>query len=255
MAAGENNPRPRNARSGEPIGPLSQPGYYPGYRSLDQQNFWDDKTREVVLARVENIPPIRFFTPDEAALMTVICEHIIPQSDRDDAHRIPIVPHIDLRLFEDRSDGYRFEDMPSDQEAYRLGLSAIEMIARHLHGRSFIEADAHERDQIMKSLHDAKPTAGAEIWKRVPVDKFWMMLVQDCVEVYYAHPWAWDEIGFGGPAYPRAYMRLENGEPEPWEVDERRYRWQAPDGSVSDVEEPVAGTWDHISSPGRGGTH
>jgi hypothetical protein len=25
---------------------------------------------------------------------------------------------------------------------------------------------------------------------------------------FYAHPWAWNEIGFGGPAYPRGYMRL-----------------------------------------------
>jgi len=25
---------------------------------------------------------------------------------------------------------------------------------------------------------------------------------------FYSHPWAWNEIGFGGPAYPRGYMRL-----------------------------------------------
>ena len=45
--------------------------------------------------------------------------------------------------------------------------------------------------------------------------------MQDALEGYYAHPWAWDEIGFGGPAYPRAYTRLERGEPEPWEVEPR----------------------------------
>ena len=55
--------------------------------------------------------------------------------------------------------------------------------------------------------------------------RFWVLLVQDCVDAYYSHPWAWDEIGFGGPAYPRAYMRLERGEPEPWEVEEKRYDW------------------------------
>lgn len=255
MASNKSDPRPTDPQSNRPIGPLSQPGYYPGYRTLGQQKFWDAKTRDVVLARVHKIPPIRFFTPEEARLMEVICEHIIPQSDRDDDHRIPIVPQIDKRLFEGRSDGYRFEDMPSDQEGYRLGLRAMEQIARRLHGCSFIEASARDRDEIMKSLHDAKPSAGAEIWKQVPVHKFWMMLVQDCVEVYYAHPWAWDEIGFGGPAYPRAYMRLENGEPEPWEADERRYQWRSPECAVSDVEEPVAGTTEHIATLGRGGTH
>jgi hypothetical protein len=25
---------------------------------------------------------------------------------------------------------------------------------------------------------------------------------------FYSHPWAWNEIGFGGPAYPRGFMRL-----------------------------------------------
>ena len=29
---------------------------------------------------------------------------------------------------------------------------------------------------------------------------------------FYSHPWAWNEIGFGGPAYPRGYMRLRPGE-------------------------------------------
>ena len=24
------------------------------------------------------------------------------------------------------------------------------------------------------------------------------MLVGDCAEAYYSHPWAWDEIGYGG---------------------------------------------------------
>ena len=100
-------------------------GYYPGFRTLDQQKFWDAKTREVVLDRVENVPPIRFFTPEERVLMEAICSHILPQDDRDAADRIPILPQIDKRLFDDTHDGYRFEDMPPDREAYRLGLRAI----------------------------------------------------------------------------------------------------------------------------------
>jgi hypothetical protein len=28
---------------------------------------------------------------------------------------------------------------------------------------------------------------------------------------FYSHPWAWNEIGFGGPAYPRGFMRLGQG--------------------------------------------
>ncbi|MDQ3430688.1 MAG: gluconate 2-dehydrogenase subunit 3 family protein, partial [Actinomycetota bacterium] len=35
---------------------------------------------------------------------------------------------------------------------------------------------------------------------------------------FYAHPWSWNEIGFGGPAYPRGYKNLGVNRREPWEV-------------------------------------
>ncbi len=247
-AGGHNKDRLYNPRTREVIGPLRQPGYYPGFSTLSQQNFWDAKTREVVLDRVHNIPPIRFLTPDQVHLLEAICDRVIPQDDRDDARQIPIVPWIDKRLYEDRHDGYRFADMPPDQEAYRLGFQAIEISSQYLHQRVFVELSSAEQNEILKSLHDGHPAAAYEIWQRMPVHRFWMMLVQDCVEAYYAHPWAWDEIGFGGPAYPRAYMRLENGSPEPWEVDEERYEWLAPASSTSDLYEPRPSPTEHRSA-------
>jgi len=245
MKRQEGEGRPINRRSGKPIGPLSQPGYYPDFSTLAQQKFWDAKTRQVVLNRVHNVPPIRFFTPAEARLMQSVCHHVIPQNDRDETHKIPIVPRIDERLYEDRHDGYRYADTPPDRDAFRLGLQAIEEIAHHLYGRNFTDITSLEQDRLLQSLHDGKPAAGADIWARLPVHRFWMMLVQDCAEAYYAHPWAWDEIGFGGPAYPRAYMRLENGEPEPWESNEHRYAWSAPETSVSDSYEPARSPTEH----------
>ncbi|MEO7038555.1 MAG: gluconate 2-dehydrogenase subunit 3 family protein [Candidatus Elarobacter sp.] len=234
---------------------MAQPGYYPGFSTLDQQKFWDAKTREVVLDRVNNIPAIRFFSTEQARLLEVICARVIPQDDRDDAHKIPIVPQIDNRLYTDSGDGYRYEDMPPDREAYRLGLAAIEVIAQSQAGRGFLEVDPREQEEILRSLHDGKPSAAHEIWQRMPVHRFWMLLVADCANAYYSHPFAWDEIGFGGPAYPRAYVRLERGEPEPWESEEQRYEWIAPRDSVSDTYEPIAGHAEQPGSPGQGGTH
>ena len=37
---------------------------------------------------------------------------------------------------------------------------------------------------------------------------------------FYSHPSAWNEIGFGGPAYPRGYKNIGLGRREPWEVAE-----------------------------------
>jgi Gluconate 2-dehydrogenase subunit 3 len=107
-------------------------------------------------------------------------------------------------------------------------------MARKLHCRDFLELTWREQDDLLKTIRDGKPAAALDLWQRMPVHRFWTLLVEDCVEAYYAHPWSWDEIGYGGPAYPRGYFRLERGEPEPWEVEEKRYFWQAPPDTVSD---------------------
>lgn len=240
----------------QPLSPRAQPGYYPGFHTLSQQEFWDEATRKAVRDRVERTPSIRFFTPDEAALMTALSDRLMPQDDRDAAHRIPIVPVIDARLFTGRIDGYRFEDMPPDGEAYRIALRGIEAIARSLHDRSFVDLGPWEQEGILQSLHDEKPAAAADIWRRVPLDRFWMLLMGDVVDAYYAHPWAWDEVGFGGPAYPRGYFRLEGGKPEPWEEREHRYAWDAPPRSLSAGYKPIGGTHPGRHQPtGQEGTH
>ena len=129
---------PVDSETRQPIAPMAQPGYYPGFSTLSQQSFWDEATRKTVLDRVEHVPPIRFFTAVEAQVMQAVCDRLIPQDDRDTAHRIPVVNVIDDRLFSGRIDGYRYEDMPPDNEAHRLGLKAIEAIAQHLYTTSFI---------------------------------------------------------------------------------------------------------------------
>lgn len=245
---------PIDLNSRRPLPPRAQPGYYPGFSTLSQQKFWDEATRNVVLKRVNDVPPIRFFTPDEARLMQAVCDRIVPQDDRDDAHTIPIMNYIDERLHAGRIDGYRYADMPPDGEAHRLGLQAIEAIAQHLYGASFINLDQGRQDAVLWTIHELQPPAGEDIWKRMSVQRYWLLLVQDCVDAYYAHPFAWDEIGFGGPAYPRGYMRLEHGRPEPWEKSERRYEWEAPPDATSDGYRPVGGGHSTIT-PGQEGTH
>ena len=246
---------PLDPRTGAPIGPLAQPGYYPGFSTLAQHAFWDEATRRLVLDRVEQVPPIRFFTAGEARTLEAICDRVMPQDDRDAAHKIPIVPRIDDRLYSGVSDGYRYEDMPPDGEAYHLGIAAIDAMARDVYdGRRFDELAPPEQDRLLRQLHDGAPQAAHEQWRKLPVRRFWLLLVGDCAAAYYAHPYAWDEIGFGGPAYPRGYMRLEHGEPEPWEVRERRYEWVAPPWSVSDQYAPLGGEFAR-GAPGQEGTH
>ena len=43
--------------------PKTTPGYYPGFHTLDQQNYWDAATRQLILDRVRNIPLSSFSFP------------------------------------------------------------------------------------------------------------------------------------------------------------------------------------------------
>lgn len=247
--------RPTDPLTGQELPLTAHPGYYPGFSTLDQQAFWDKATRDLVLDRVHNLPPIKFFNQHEAILMVAVTNRLLPQDDRDEQHRIPIVNHIDARLYANRIDGYQYESMPPDAEAYRLGLQAIELIAQHLFNRPFIELDPLDQDKVLKTIHDDEPPAGEEIWKRLNVQRFWQLIMSDVVGVYYAHPYAWDEVGFGGPAYPRGYMRMEHGLPEYWEKPEKRYAWDTPPDSLSAEFSPQGGTSDKQSQMGQSGTH
>jgi hypothetical protein len=246
--------RPRDAKTGLPLEPKAQPGYYPGYDTLSQQKFWDETTRNLVLNRVYNVPEIRFFTPDEVPILQAILDRVLPQDDRIPERRIPILHYIDQRMHEKKFDGYIYEGMPEEDEAHRLGIAAINEMARELYGKTFPELEMCQQEDILDSVRQGKPQAAKHLWTRLQPKHYFKLLVQDAAAAYYAHPWAWDEIGFGGPAYPRGYMRLSSGLPEPWEVDEVRYDWVEPEKILShrffEPEDVTEGGY-----PGMGGTH
>src|SRR5690242_17856123 len=175
---------PVDPKTGQPIPPNAQPGYYQGFQTLSQQAFWDEATRKVVLERVEHVPPIRFFSPEEAQLMQAVCDRVLPQDDRDPHYRIPVVNYIDERLYSRRIDGYRFEDMPPDREAHRLGLQAINAIAQHMFHKPFVQLELLQQDGVLQTIHDCNPPAAEDIWKRMSVMHFRLLLVQDVADAY-----------------------------------------------------------------------
>jgi hypothetical protein len=57
----------------------------------------------------------------------------------------------------------------------------------------------------------ADGTLSGGIWDALPVGIAWTVVMRSALSAFYSHPWAWNEIGFGGPAYPRGYIRLAEG--------------------------------------------
>jgi len=192
---------------------------YPDANILAQRGYWDDATREVVLDRVYNVPPFVFFSEEECRTLIALCDRVLPQTHRPSDRRVPIAPWIDQRCQNGVIDGFRFDDMPANEVAWRWGLEGLDQTSTALFGRGFIDLAAEQQDDVLRSIRDGSPPG--EVWTRMPAKRWWIFIaVRQIAGVYYAHPFAWDEIGFGGPAYPRGYASLNFGAPEPWEARE-----------------------------------
>jgi Gluconate 2-dehydrogenase subunit 3 len=178
---------------------------YPGFNVLDKWSSpdWDEQTREVVRRRLEKTPPVRFFTEAEACTLAAVAERIIPQPDRLEAEKVLIVPWIDEKLHVEQRDGYRYE-----------GLRAL------FDGASFAELDPLSQDVVLR--HVERGDAPGAAWKRVPAVRFFTsVLCASVVKTYYAHPLAWNEIGYNGPSALRGHVRKWEGGVDPWEAQER----------------------------------
>ncbi len=196
---------------------------YPGFNVLDKWSStdWDDQTREAIRKRLEEVPPIRFFTPDEEETLEAIVECIVPQPDKIETRKIPVVPWIDEKLYKDERDGYRYEDLPEQREAWRLGLKGINQTARNLHdAESFAELDHDSQNQILRLIADGKVSGGA--WEEMSAIRFFKsVLCGTVIKIYYSHPLAWNEIGYNGPSSPRGHVRKWEGGVDPWEAHEK----------------------------------
>ena len=190
---------------------------YPDYEVLSKWRSasWNDQTRAVVSERLDNVPERIFLTQEEFALLEVICARLIPQPDR--MPPVPIAPFIDRKLGENRGDGYRYADMPPMREAWRQGLAAMEAESRQRHGAAFAELPEGEQDELLGAIQQGR--VEGDHWEGLPPARFFKaLLLKQVVTTYYAHPSAWSEIGFGGPASPRGYVRLGFDERDPWEA-------------------------------------
>ncbi|MFO1039672.1 MAG: gluconate 2-dehydrogenase subunit 3 family protein [Geminicoccaceae bacterium] len=194
-------------------------GRYPGYDVLDKRDTvsWNEQTRRVVDRRLALPREPRFLTAHEFATLTAVADRIVPQPRN--RPPIPVAALVDEKLHHDRRDGYRQDGMPPEREAWQRGLRALDEEARHAHGAPFVELPAAQQDALLHRMERGE-LAGPS-WGGMPSGTFFKeRMAKDVVFAYYAHPTAWNEIGFGGPASPRGYVRLGYDERDPWEAVE-----------------------------------
>ncbi len=193
---------------------------YPGANILSQRGHWDEATRRVVLDRVYNTPAYKHFNPQQQAILVALCNRVIPQEHIQPEKHVQIAPWIDQSCASQSSEGFRFDNMPSLAEAWDRGLEGLDQTAQRMFGAGFAALTSDQQDQVLEAVRAGNPPG--EIWKELPAHRWWIYTaLRQITGFYYAHPYAWDEIGFGGPAYPRGYFALNDGAPEPWEPREK----------------------------------
>lgn len=192
---------------------------YRGYDVLDKWDTvsWNDQTRAAVHDRLTNIPDRRFFTEHEWATLEAVAERVVPQPER--KHPIPIVPFIDKGLAENSTSGTQLASLPKLRECWRRLLAGIDAEAQARFGAPFLGLDVTSQTKVLRRIGDGDVATDA--WAGMPPRTvFRNILLKEIVGIYYAHPDAWSEIGFGGPAAPRGYLRLAMDRRDPWEAEE-----------------------------------
>ena len=194
---------------------------YPGYDVMRKRSgpSWNEPSRRVIDERIAVAPEPRFFDSEQWRVLSAVCARILPQP----ANRppVPLAALVDGKVFAGQGDGYRDARLPPLQRAWRIGLDALDAEAVGRYQLPFALLADHQQDSLLVAMQRGQLEDSA--WAGMPAAVFFAeRLVHDITSAYYAHPTAWNEIGFGGPASPRGYVRLDSNRRDAWEPAEAR---------------------------------
>jgi choline dehydrogenase-like flavoprotein len=180
-------------------------------RALIESEATTEATRQVLVARLDAKPqPWRFFDHAEKRTLQAVCARLFPQPDR--VESIDVATCIDERLADGKGDGWRYDAMPPDAAAFRLGLRGLDESAQVLAGCDFADLSDEQQDEVLSSLRDGM--VPGEAWQEMPPTRFFEELLAEATENYYAHPLAQEEIGYAGFADAPGWKKIGLNERE-----------------------------------------
>ncbi|HWI64133.1 MAG TPA: gluconate 2-dehydrogenase subunit 3 family protein [Symbiobacteriaceae bacterium] len=168
---------------------------YPNHDVMASREEWDEHTRHVIDKRMAEAQPPQFFTPPEADALRAALARLLAE---DDPWLIAkVLEHIDGTIAHGTGEGYRPEWQAPEQEYWRSGVASL--------GPDFVAAPGDQQDETLRLLQQENPD-------------FFRTLLTQAVTGYCSLPPVWSFMGYGGPAFPRGYVRIELGLRDPWEA-------------------------------------
>lgn len=194
---------------------MGESSHYPNYDVMKEQDAWDEHTRKIVSDRLFHAHDYVFLSDPEAEQLRAWCS-LLMDDPRTDVIQY-VLSHIDSTLAQNKGEGQRPAGVLDQRNLIRKGLTAIETACQGLYGQSFYQLTQEKQRFFMEQVAEQKLSLSGEL-AGVNQKAFFQKLLVLTVESYYSHPKIWSEIGYGGPAYPRGYVRADRGHLDPWEA-------------------------------------
>ena len=198
-------------------------------------------TRAALTARLEPadedeaaIAP-RFFTAPEFAALVAVCARLFPAGPAPTPEQG--ARQIDHRLAEGRGNGWRYDALPPDGDAFRAGLRGLDDMARAARGGNFQSLGTARQDALLAAL--ARGEASGPVWDRLDAARFFEEVLAELSEFYFSHPLAQQAIGYAGFADAAGWRQIGLNGREAWEPARGQREYRVP-ASLPAREEPRA---------------
>ena len=193
---------------------MAKTTHYPSFDVLNQADHWDPHTRKIVHSRLIREHGYRFLTLPEAEVLRVMCA-LLAGDNRGEIIQY-VLSHIDHKLHANIGEGERLPHLPEEPALVRSGAAAMDQTALLRYQLPYHQLKPEEQRVMLLELGEGllKPN---HVWP-VPQQAFFTKMLLLTLDAYYSHPTVWSEMGYGGPAYPRGYIRTGIGQLDPWEA-------------------------------------
>ena len=167
-------------------------------------------TRRVLKERQNKRGEPQFFDADVFHLLSVVCNLLLDQDP--DEEMVNIALAIDERLFENGSNGWRYDEQPPDPMAYQLGLKALNAEAESAFGNSFTMLSKEQQVLILANVQKGETKSTG--WEKVNPKLFFEDLLTESAEIFFSHPTVQAQIGYVGMADARGWTKIKLNQSE-----------------------------------------
>jgi pimeloyl-ACP methyl ester carboxylesterase len=186
------------------------------FLQLLQSDATSPQTRAVMQRRLEPESAASLFTPEERLTLAALVRRVVPDATFNLAARV------EHWLADGSRDGWRFDTLPPDAEAWKQGLASLDHAATGQHGVPFPALHAAHQDALLTAAREGRlgPDLLGKLGLGAAAGSFSATQMQQWFEdvrgalarLYIGDPRTMDRIGFTGFADQSGFTHIRLGD-------------------------------------------